>query len=491
MTMKSLADWIFHTDEGMDKKILSTLVADYSLNEIKIETERYIAMLREFGNIERKKVGLIVPSVLSFTALTLAINQLQGIVIPISPQFRKDDLSSILETLDPHLVFTVREHNGYALGIMVNDWADSSGKSTLIFETDDFLHWSRKEVQGFERDFDQLPIAIMGCSSGSTGVPKGIMITSDYFIFNHASYSLFLDWKEDDSVFSMIPTAGNFGVSLLMSGLYRRSLMVFPETFDFPAMVKRMKEKKCNKLIGTPSLFKALYMFSRGMDPSIMQQLDICGLAGEKIEEQFLANFPDMNTKFRSLYGLSELAGLMYTDDIRHGFNWKVIPSVAYKVGSDGEIAFNVNSGFLGYYNHLDLTAEVFRDGWFYTGDLVQAGDGDTLQIVGRKKDLIKKGGQQVVPGEVEGALMKHHQVKQAVVVGIPHPVFGEQIVAFIVADGHLEEQDIYSFTHNKIASYKVPDIVIFIDKIPVAQGKADKISLRKEAIEQYKGGAK
>lgn len=489
MTMKSLADWIFHSAEGMDKKILSTLDADYSLNDIKTETEKYVAKLRDIGSIERKKVGLIVPSVLSFTALTLAINQLQGIVIPISPLFRKDDLSSILETLDPHLIFTVRNHNGFALGDMVHDWAGSTGKSTLIFETDGGHEWTRTEIQGSDRDVDQLPIALMGCSSGSTGVPKGIMITSDYFIFNHSSYSSFLDWKEEDRVFSMIPTAGNFGVSLLMSGLYRRSSMVFPETFDFLAMAKRMKEKKCNKLIGTPSLFKALYMFSKGLDSSIMKQLELCGLAGEKMEEHFVNHFPDMKAKFRSLYGLSELAGLMYTDDVRSGLNWSIIPTVSYKVESDGEIAFTVNSGFLGYYNRPDLTAEVYRDGWFYTGDLVKRDEGNTLQLIGRKKDLIKKGGQQVIPGEVEGALLKHHQVKQAVVVGIPHPVFGEQIAAFIVADGQVEEQDLYSFMHERVAKYKMPDIIRFIDKIPVAQGKIDKVSLRKTAIDHDKGG--
>jgi non-ribosomal peptide synthetase component E (peptide arylation enzyme) len=157
---------------------------------------------------------------------------------------------------------------------------------------------------------------------------------------------------------------------------------------------------------------------------------------------------------------------------------------VEYKIEQDGEFLIRTLAGFMGYYKQPDLTSELWTsDGWFLTGDLVRKNENHKLEIVGRKKDVIKKGGQQVVPGEVEKILLQHPNVKQAVVLGAPHSIYGEQVVAFAILYDESRVKELYPFCAERIARYKVPDTFEIVSDIPIMQGKTDKITLLKQFL--------
>jgi long-chain acyl-CoA synthetase len=493
--MNNLTEWIMNEVIEPQRTALSTQSGDYSYQDILDESNKIAELLQPFGPLNGKKIGMLVPAVFSFVAISLAINRLGGIIVPISHHFRKDDITTLLTFLDPHLIFTIESCNGFDCKAVVDQWAASCSKDTVIISAPDHNQWATKIYHGTEERPRLLDKAhIISCSSGSTGLPKGIMVTTEWFVHNQSALPLILDFNPEDRLLSMVPCASNFGMSLIFVSLLKGVHITVTENYDFPSIVTLMEKQACNKLVTTPSLYKALTIFVTSMNSEVLEHLILCGLGGENINEGFvdgLASWPQCS--FRSIYGLSELAALFYTEkDLRQGLELTVVPGVRFKILNQqvkGEIAFQVESGFVGYYQNPNLTHEFLRDGWFYSGDEVVICGPNQIRIVGRMKDVIKKGGAQIMPGEIEQLLLQHPKIKQAAVVGAPHRVFGEQIVAFIPKTTELNEQELYQYMKEKTAAYKIPDKVIWLDSLPIAQGKLDKITLRKLA-ENYLGGA-
>ncbi|PLR81363.1 long-chain fatty acid--CoA ligase [Bacillus canaveralius] len=488
--MNNFYEWIFEQELDLNKTILSTQSVDYTYLNIHNDVNRYVDLLKPLGEIKNKKVAVIVPKVDSFISIVLAISKLGGIIIPLSPLLRKDDLLAVLDFSDPHIVFTVKNHQGFHLAAAVNSWADSSGKETHIFESDDNLSWEINTIFGETRPLENEGIHIIGCTSGSTGTPKGIVCDMNLVRTADLSYRFVNEISEEDDVFIMAPASGLFGLCWLLSSLHSQYHIVMTESFSFPDIIKLVEEKPCRKLITTPSLFRALDLFCKSSGSSALEPLELITLAGEAISDDFIASVSNTRSLMRGFYGFSELGCIMYTEkDIREGLNWSLVPNVEYKAVAQsddgiGELLFKNGNEFLGYYKRPDLTAEVYSDNWFYSGDLAKVTVDGKIEIIGRKKDMIKKGGQQVIPGEIERFLNSHPSVQKSVVVGVPHSVYGEQIVAYIVKDqDDIDVKELINYCHANIARYKVPDQIKFIDEIPIVQGKTDKVSLRKLAL--------
>ncbi|MFB5087021.1 class I adenylate-forming enzyme family protein [Psychrobacillus sp. PGGUH221] len=470
-----------------DGVVLSTFSSNYSANDIKSSMELYIDILQH-EDLTGKKIGLLIPHVFSYLSLVLAINQLGGTIVPLSSQFRKEDLTAVLESLDPHYVFTVDEVDGFSFIDTFSLWADKSEKNTKIFRTDDYINWKTKEFAGSNRIFNAEKMDFICCSSGSTGVPKGIVVSAETLQFSLEFIMNVNKMQHGDRIFLNAPPNSVFGICALLSGIYSGAQIVFPDRYDLQGIVKLLEKKKCNKILSTPSIFKSIYQAANVLNPQVLKNLEIVSLTGEMMTDGIVDQFMNMDTcEFIGMYGSSEIGGAMYCN-LREKIEFTVGEGIQYKL-SENELLLKSPAAFSHYYQNPELTKMAYdTDGWFLTGDIVRESDSNKISIIGRKKEIIKKGGQQVIPGEIEKVLLSNEHVKQAVVFGVPHRVFGEQVVAYVVLEGKENVQELYGYCQKQIAGYKVPDYIEVILEIPLIQGKVDKLTLRTMFNQKFEG---
>jgi acyl-coenzyme A synthetase/AMP-(fatty) acid ligase len=486
---KTLYNWVFDHVKDENKVIVSSQSGDYSYKDLLAEINKYESLLNQLGDIRSKRVALIVPKLPAFLSISFAVNKLGGIFVPISPMLRSEDLMSILDLIQPHIVFSVDEVNQFSFKSILLKWAEN--KQVSLFLSPDCTNWSLHSFTGEIIPSEEEPMTLIVCTSGSTGVPKGIVVNLEYFEKSVDSFDTCLNFHKDDHILMMPPMTSMVGLCAIMSLMKENIHVLATESYSIPDVLRLMQNHKINKILTSPSLFRAIYLFAKNANTSIFEHLALVILAGEPVTDDFTKMIKDLNCKITTTFGMSEAGGLLYSPfDIREGIEWHPMPGVQYKLKEQndegiGEIVFKPQFQFGGYYKRPDLTKEVFDDGWFLSGDLGRINDDQKLEIVGRKKDMIKKGGQQIIPGEVEKIIANHPQVNKAVVVGIPHQVYGEQVIAFVQGDSSLNKQDIYNYLTDKLARFKVPDEILFIEEFPIIQGKVDKVTLRKIAMQQ------
>lgn len=480
--MNAIMDKLFNSVE--EKVILSTFSNDYTVKDIKKKVDYYINKLKD-KQLKHKKVALIIPEISVFTALCLAANKLGAVIIPISWQYRREDLTAILDHLDPHIFFTIDQLNGFKFGEEIHAWAKTRETETTIYESDLKGEWKEYLIEGGSKPLEISDIGLICCSSGSTGVPKGMVYRSSILEEAYKTLPDYMDLKETDNVILNAPPTGFYGITALFYGIYSGSTVIYPDAFDLIKMVKLMDKRKCNKVISTPSIFKTIYQVAKEMSPHVVRQLELVHLSGEMMTNEYMKQFGLMDDcRFVGMYGSSE-GGAMGYCDLRKNIEFTIPKENSYKI-VDGELLIRTPTSFIEYYNNPELNHKsIDAQGLIYMGDIVKETKKGKIKIVGRKKDMIKKGGQQIIPGEMELLLNSHINVKQAVVIGAPHPVYGEQVIAFITQkeDMNVDIKELTYYCARQIAGYKVPDQIIIIAELPITNGKVDKITLRKKYL--------
>jgi long-chain acyl-CoA synthetase len=490
--MTTFYDLIFNDKSNWDKELLITNVNRYSLHDLHAKVEEFMTLLQAEGDLKGKKVAALIPNLPVYFSLLVAVNKLGGTFIPLSHQFRSEDLTNILNLTRPHIVFTVKEHNGSSFNEMVSKWAEENVLNTTLF-IHNGQELNKQVIPGNENSLSTENIDLIVCTSGSTGVPKGIKYNVNSIGLWAKAIVAGVELQETDRAFLTVPITAVYGISWIFAGLQKRVEMVIAENFDVLTVINLLKEFSCNKAATTPSIFKAIYLFAKQVSPKTLSHFQLVAFAGEPITDEFKLLVRDFHScRLINSYGLSEVGALMYAkDDLRsEDVRWSISEGVEYKVvdfsaDGTGEVMFKSSMGFDGYYMNEEVTREVLTpDGWFYSGDLVRINGQNHIEIVGRKKQMIKKAGVQVIPSEVENVLSQHPNVSQSVVVGIPHSVYGEDIVAFVVLEEDINLDKLFAFLRNRIAEFKVPGKIIKINELPIIQGKLDKLTLQKMAID-------
>ncbi|WP_138420404.1 class I adenylate-forming enzyme family protein [Aquibacillus sediminis] len=466
---------------NLEKDVLSLVSPDgyFSAGDLRDSVSRYESMLTPL-NIEGKRVALLIPSLKEFLPLFLAANKLKGTVSPLSWQFRQDDLLNVLDFLDPHIVLTVDEHNGFAFSETVTNWAKSKDSETTVVTSKNGVDWELNTFKGSSKKLQSDLGGFITFTSGSTGTPKGIVFKDSVFDYGSKKVLEAMNIKPADNVFVYASPSTLYGVVAMNSMLKFGATLVVSNDFDLVKIIDTMEKSNCNKFTTTPSIFKALYNFASRLKPEVLKKLELVCVIGEKIPANFKSNFPLMKKcTFISHYGSSESGSLanVCLNENSEELEFTIANEIEYKT-VDNELLVKTRGLFTEYYNNPNITSEAFKDGWFKMGDLVEFTGYKTFKLVGRKKDVIKKGGQQVVSSEVEQILSSIKGIMSVAVVGLPHDIYGEQVVAFVIADG-LNSKDIRSYCSGRVASFKIPDQIVFVEEFPLTQGKVDKIKLK------------
>lgn len=366
-----------------------------------------------------------------------------------------------------------------------------------------------EEYHARQAELDPYDVVNMQYTSGTTGFPKGVMLT--HHNIGNNGYWIGANQKlgAKDRVCLPVPLFHCFGCVLgVLAAINHASTLVILETFDAVQVMAAVEGERCTALYGVPTMFIAILqhkLFSK-FDFSTLRTGIMAGspcpvtTMNEVIERMYAR-------ELTICYGLTEGSPVMSQtttdDDIRRKTETvgKAMPAIELAImdpetrkplgsGVIGEVCCRGYNIMKGYYKMPEATAEaVDSDGWLHSGDLGVLDEDGYLSITGRHKDMIIRGGENIYPREVEEFIYKMEGIQDVQVVGVPSAKYGEQVCAFVILkEGFsLSADDIRDFCRGKISSYKVPKYVAFIDKYPLtASGKVQKFKLREKSAELF-----
>lgn len=348
-------------------------------------------------------------------------------------------------------------------------------------------------------------LAALMYTSGTTGSPKGCMVTHRNFYHVGRSMALEMQMTCADTCIIPGPMFHASGVVVLMNGIYAGSTTVIMPRWDVVDFMTQVeKHQVTTGILPTPMLLYFVnHPDSSKYNLSSLQKVLFAGApvtptifqrAIEKFGNIFIHGFGATETVGTiSLLRISDVKKCLENGktDILSSCGRSYIDTMAEVVGDDnkpvqpgvvGEIRTKGLGTTLGYWNKETETRRNFRDGWYYTEDLAKVDEDGFIYIVGRKKDMIITGGENVFPAEVENAIYKHPEVVEAAVIGTHDPVWSEAVTAFVVKkeSSNLTDEELRNFCRSYIAGYKIPKKVVFVHSLPIsASGKVLKGKLR------------
>ncbi len=368
-------------------------------------------------------------------------------------------------------------------------------------------HYPDNELCEIMASVDCDDVVNMQYTSGTTGFPKGVMLTHKNILNNGLSIGDRQKFTYVDRLCFPVPLFHCFGIVLgVMAILTHRGTLVMLEIFDPLLVLAAVHKEKCTALYGVPTMFIAEYTHPM-FDMFDLSSLRTGIMAGSTCPVEAMKKVVnDMHCyQITSVYGLTEASpGMTQTDvddplELRVETVGKHFPGVEVRVvdpdtneplppNTVGEICCRGYNVMKGYYKMPEETKKVIdEDGWLHSGDLGTCDENGYYRITGRIKDMIIRGGENIYPREIEELLLTIPEITDVQVVGIPDKKYGEIVGAFVILKkgADLTEADIRDYALSKIARYKVPKHVFIVDEFPLtASGKIQKYRLRELSVE-------
>lgn len=369
---------------------------------------------------------------------------------------------------------------------------------------------SDEQYKARQAELDPHDVVNMQYTSGTTGFPKGVMLTHYNLVNNGYWIGRHMNYGPKDRICLPVPLFHCFGCSLgVMAAANHGSALVILEGFDPVAVMTAIEEEGCTSLYGVPTMFIAILdhpLFNKFNFQSLRTGI----MAGSPCPAPIMKRVIEkMNmSEITIVYGLTESSpGMTQTrahDDIRKRCETVgcAMPGVEVSIrdpetrlpipnGIPGEVCCRGYIVMKGYYNMPEATSQAIdEEGWLHSGDLGTMDDEGYIAITGRHKDMIIRGGENIYPKEIEEFIYGMEGVRDVQVVGVPSEKYGEEVCAFVsLKEGfsHTAE-DVIDFCRGKIARYKIPRYVAFVDGYPMtASGKIQKFKLRETAAGLFK----
>jgi fatty-acyl-CoA synthase len=367
---------------------------------------------------------------------------------------------------------------------------------------------SDSDLEAIEATLDCFETINMQYTSGTTGFPKGVMLTHYNIVNNGFNIGECMKFSEKDRLCIPVPFFHCFGCVLgVMACVTHATTMVPVEIFDPLKVLQAIEKEKCTAVHGVPTMFIA------ELEHPEFGNFDLSSLrtgimAGSPCPIEVMNKvISQMHVgEITIAYGQTESSPVITqtrTDDpieLRVATVGRALPDVSVKIvdietgatlppGKQGELCTKGYLVMKGYYKMPDETARAINgDGWLHTGDLAIMDENGYCKITGRIKQMIIRGGENIYPREIEEFLYTHPKVSDIQVYGVPDRKYGEQIMAAIILkkDVTMTEEEVRNFCHDKIANYKIPKYVKFVDGYPMtASGKIQKFKMREMAIKE------
>jgi malonyl-CoA/methylmalonyl-CoA synthetase len=463
--------------------------------QIENETGQLTALLKQLGVKKGDRIIVQADKSAEAVLLYLACLRAGAIFIPLNTAYTAQEVRYFMEDANPHLIVcrpqdleTITDC-ARELNIPHVMTLDDQGSGSLIEAK------SNAPCSTYIEHCEGSDTACILYTSGTTGRPKGAMLSHDNLSSNAKVLHSYWGWEEGDVLLHALPIFHVHGLFVaLHCALLNGSKVIFLSKFSLPAIKENLPHSTV--MMGVPTFYVRLLEdpeFNKHMCKNM--RLFIAGSA-PLLSETFKEFETVSGHKILERYGMTE-AGMItsnpYNGDRVPSTVGYALPGVSARVADDtgsevprGEVGILEIKGpnvFQGYWCMPEKTAEEFRkDGFFITGDMATMDDEGRISIVGRAKDLVISGGFNVYPKEVENAIDEMEGVKESAVIGIQHPDFGEGVTAIIVkeAKSGITEEQVTAFLKDKIARFKQPQKIFFVDELPRnTMGKVQKKALR------------
>ncbi len=449
--------------------------------------------LKDLGVGPGDRVGIMLPNIPQFPILYYGALRAGAVVVPMNPLLKEREVEFYLSDSGAKVLF------GWdGIAAEAEPGAQAAGTAFEVVDGDFSQKLGSHHPAPEMVDRDPQDTAVILYTSGTTGKPKGAELTHSNLLSNVKETVALFDGTSDDVIFGGLPLFHSFGQ---MCGLNTAvtcgaTLTLIPR-FDPTKALEVLQRDKVTVMQGVPTMYVALLQHPEhnSFDTSTLRA---CVSGGASLPVEVLRGFErDFEAILLEGYGLSEtspVASFNHADRERkagsigtpiHGVQMRLVDNDWNDVpeGEIGEIAIKGPNVMKGYWNRPDATADVIQGDWFRTGDLAKRDADGYYFIVDRAKDMIIRGGYNVYPREVEEVLYEHPAVAEAAVVGVPDAEYGEEIGAAITLKpgATASAEEIAEFVKERIAAYKYPRIVWFIDE-GLPKGPTGKILKREIA---------
>ena len=347
-------------------------------------------------------------------------------------------------------------------------------------------------------------------TSGTTGAPKGATLTHHNILNNAMFLARGMALTSSDALCIPVPLYHCFGMVMGVLGcLTHGAAMVFPgEAFDPASVLAAIAEERCTALYGVPTMFIAVLAHPE-FDRFDVSSLRTGVMAGASCPVETMRQVID-RLRMRDVtigYGMTETSPISFQTrpgsdiETRVATVGHILPYLEAKLvdgdgrvvplGETGEYLVRGYSVMPGYWNQPEATANAIdAAGWMHSGDLAVFGEDGTCRIVGRVKDMIIRGGENIYPAEVENFLMTHPEIVEAAVFGTPHPRWGEEVCVWLRATRPIGSEELRAFCRDQIAHYKIPSVVRCVDSFPMTvTGKIQKFEMRNAMLREMEEG--
>ena len=463
------------------------------------------------------RVGIWSPNCYEWTLLQYATAKIGAIMVNINPAYRTSELIYVINQSGLSYIFSAIQFKTSHYKKMIEDareFTDTLRKEVYWGESwEHFLAQGKKvsdeKLQAYEAkvQFDD-PVNIQ-YTSGTTGNPKGVTLTHHNILNNAYFIGVRMNYTDKDRVCIPVPFYHCFGMVIgnLCCTAHGATMVIPNDSFDATKTLEAVERERCTSLYGVPTMFiSELYTLDR--HPYDLSSLRTGVMAGALCPPEIMKRVKEqMNMhEITICYGMTETSPVSTQTRIGVPFE-KQIHSVGtiqdhieIKIinpetkaivprGESGELCTRGYSVMLKYWNSPQATAQVIDEQrWMHSGDLAMMDEDGYINISGRIKDLIIRGGENISPKEIEDFLYTYEGVMDAQVIGVPSKKFGEEVMAWIKPNEGvtLTEEELRNFCKDRIAHYKVPRYWKFVNEFPMTiSGKIRKVEMREIAAEE------
>ncbi|EFU5142310.1 medium-chain fatty-acid--CoA ligase [Escherichia coli] len=512
----SLADYWQQTARAMPDKIavVDNHGASYTYSALDHAASCLANWMLAKGIESGDRIAFQLPGWCEFTVIYLACLKIGAVSVPLLPSWREAELVWVLNKCQAKMFFAptlFKQTRPVDLILPLQNQlpqlqqivgVDKLAPATSSLSLSQIIADNTPLTTAITTHGDELAALLF--TSGTEGLPKGVMLTHNNILASERAYCarLNLTWQD---VFMMPAPLGH--ATGFLHGVTAPFLIgarsVLLDIFTPDACLALLEQQRCTCMLGaTPFVYDLLNLLEKQPADLSALRFFLCG--GTTIPKKVARECQQRGIKLLSVYGSTEssphavvnlddpLSRFMHTDGYAAaGVEIKVVDDARKTLppGCEGEEASRGPNVFMGYFDEPELTARALdEEGWYYSGDLCRMDEAGYIKITGRKKDIIVRGGENISSREVEDILLQHPKIHDACVVAMPDERLGERSCAYVVlkAPHHslsLEEVVAF-FSRKRVAKYKYPEHIVVIEKLPrTASGKIQKFLLRKDIM--------